>query len=107
MAERERLRIAVVESMRSVPAGRVATYGDIAEAVGIGPRHAGRLVAQESDAGPWWRIVYADGRTAHCHGGTAPELLRAEGVSFLGQRVDMKTFRIGAAAHHVSGAAAV
>lgn len=94
-AERERLRTAVIETMRSVPAGRVATYGDTAEAVGIGPRQAGRLVAQESDSGPWWRIVYADGRPAFCHGGTAPELLRSEGIGFRGQRVDVKKFRIG------------
>ena len=94
--ERQRLRAAVVKTMRSVPAGRVATYGDIAEAVGIGARQAGRLVAQESDSGPWWRIVYADGTAAHCHGGTAPELLRSEGVGFRRQRVDMTPFRIGA-----------
>lgn len=81
--------------MRSVPAGQVATYGDIAEAAGIGPRQAGRLVAQESDSGPWWRIVCADGTTAHCHSGTAPELLAAEGIEFRGQRVDMKRYRIG------------
>lgn len=105
-AERERLRDAVIGAMRSVPVGRVATCGDIAEAVGIGPRRAGHLVAQESDSGPWWRILYADGTTAHCHGGSAPEQLASEGVGFRGPRVDMKRFRIGSesplAAHHTS-----
>lgn len=80
--------------MRSVPVGRAATYGDIAEAVGVGPRQAGRLVVQESNVEPWWRVVYADGTAAHCHGGTAPELLQAEGVEFRGQRVNMTRFRI-------------
>lgn len=94
-ADRGRLRDAVIDAMHSVHAGHVATYGDIAEAVGVGPRQAGRLVAQEADSGPWWRIVYADGTAAHCHGGTAPELLRAEGIEFRGQRVDMTRFRIG------------
>jgi alkylated DNA nucleotide flippase Atl1 len=28
----------------------------------------------------WWRVVRADGRPADCHGGTAVELLRAEGA---------------------------
>lgn len=83
----------VCAAVRSVPPGMVATYGDIALAAGIGPRQAGRLVGELSEEIPWWRVVYADGTPATCHGGTAPDLLRAEGVRFRRQRVDLAVHR--------------
>lgn len=72
----------------AIPAGQVMAYGDIGAIVGVGPRQAGRLVAALDDDVPWWRVVYADGTPATCHGGTAPGLLRREGVRFRGTRVD-------------------
>lgn len=92
----ERLDIpdAAREAVRSVPAGFVATYGDIAAIINVGPRQAGRLVGQIADAAPWWRIVYADGRPSSCHAGTAEHLLRQEGIEFLGQRVNVAVHRI-------------
>ncbi|AXH96706.1 MGMT family protein [Ornithinimicrobium avium] len=83
----------VREAVRAVPPGAVVTYGDVAAAVGIGPRQAGRLVGRLSEDIPWWRVVHADGSTATCHGGTAGELLVAEGVSFHGARVDLGRHR--------------
>ncbi|WP_336051205.1 MGMT family protein [Streptomyces sp. CA2R101] len=63
-----------------IPAGRVMTYGDVAEwlqeegqpeglpakdgggrRVG-GPRQVGRVMALYGGAVPWWRVVRADGR---------------------------------------------
>ncbi|MFG2830108.1 MGMT family protein [Streptomyces sp. NPDC048434] len=63
-----------------IPAGRVMTYGDVAEwlqdegqpeglpatggdgrRVG-GPRQVGRVMALYGAAVPWWRVVRADGR---------------------------------------------
>ncbi|WP_209323609.1 MGMT family protein [Brevibacterium renqingii] len=85
--------LAVRDAVRSVPAGAVATYGDIGKMVGIGPRQAGRLVGMNADRAPWWRVVYADGSPATCHSGTAPSLLQAEGVGFDGTRVDMRAHR--------------
>lgn len=82
-------RLAEVRSVvAGIPDGTVMAYGDIAAIVGVGPRHAGRLVAALDDDVPWWRVVYADGTPATCHGGTAPELLQREGVPFRGTRVD-------------------
>ncbi|WP_417233256.1 MGMT family protein [Arthrobacter sp.] len=72
----------------SIPTGHVMAYGEIAAIIGVGPRQAGRLVAALDEDVPWWRVVYADGTPASCHGGTAPELLRREGVRFRGERVD-------------------
>lgn len=82
------------EAVRAVPVGSVATYGDIADIINIGPRQAGRLVGEIADDAPWWRIVYADGTPATCHGHTAEGLLRQEGIEFLGQRVNMAHQRI-------------
>lgn len=84
---------AVRAVVRAVPEGAVATYGDVAAAVGIGPRQAGRLVGRLSEEIPWWRIVYADGSPATCHEGSAVELLVAEGIAFKGSRVDLPRHR--------------
>lgn len=83
----------VVAEVRSVvaaiPVGRVAAYGEIGRAVGIGPRQAGRAVSLLDGDVPWWRVVYADGTPATCHGGQARALLEADGVPFRDGRVDM------------------
>lgn len=80
--------LAVVEA---VPTGNVVSYGGVAARVGRGgPRQVGRVIRLHGDAVPWWRVVRADGTPATCHDGTAPGLLRAEGVAFLANgRVDL------------------
>lgn len=46
-----------------IPAGRVMTYGDVAEYLDEGgPRQVGRVMALYGGAVPWWRVVRADGR---------------------------------------------
>lgn len=84
---------AVLTLVEQVPTGRVTTYGALARAVGTGgPRQVGRVMALHGDAVPWWRVVHADGSPATCHGGTAVERLREEGVPFTGRgRVDLRT----------------
>jgi alkylated DNA nucleotide flippase Atl1 len=81
-----------------IPAGCVAAYGEIGQALGIGPRQAGRIVALLDDDVPWWRVVHVDGSPATCHEGGARALLEAEGVPFRGDRVDMAAVR--AAVNH-------
>lgn len=49
-------------AVRAVPTGQVATYGDLAELVGCGPRQVGRVMATDAADTPWWRIVNASGR---------------------------------------------
>ena len=72
--------------MRSVPEGRVTTYGDVSPAA---PRFAGRVLSDCHDEGvPWQRIVRADGSLAQ--GERQRRLLMAEGVPFRGERVDMR-----------------
>ncbi|MER6307542.1 MGMT family protein [Streptomyces sp. NPDC001657] len=46
-----------------IPAGRVMTYGDVAEYLDEGgPRQVGRAMALYGGAVPWWRVVRADGQ---------------------------------------------
>jgi len=72
---------AVLSLVERVPAGRVTTYGALADAVGRGgPRLAGRVMSLYGGSVPWWRVVRADGSPAPCHDGEAATLLRAEGA---------------------------
>lgn len=52
----------VRRAVRAIPAGRVATYGDVAELIGCGPRQVGRIMATDAADTPWWRVVNAAGR---------------------------------------------
>lgn len=73
---------AVLSLVETVPAGRVTTYGALADAVGSrGPRSVGRVMATHGGSVPWWRVVRADGRLLEGHEAEQSRLLRAEGVA--------------------------
>ena len=93
---------AVWEAIRALPAGKVATYGDVAdmvEGVRINARQIGRIMAACPEGVPWHRVVGA--------GGTLPigkqspvaealqrSLLLREGVLFLPSgKIDMRSCR--------------
>ena len=85
---------AVLRVVEQIPPGSVASYGDIAEVVGVGgPRQVGRVMALHGEAVAWWRVVRADGSPARCHELRALELLRAEGAPLRGGRVVMAEAR--------------
>jgi methylated-DNA-protein-cysteine methyltransferase-like protein len=84
--------------VRSIPRGRVATYGQVAEMLGS-PRGAravgwalGALDPAREPRVPWHRVVAAGGRISQ-RAGPGQRLqarrLRAEGVAFTRGRVDM------------------
>ena len=76
----------VLNRIRGVPRGKVTTYGDIWPGA---PRAAGAVLATTDDPSvPWQRIVRADGSLPK--GDRQRALLEAEGVPFLGARVDMR-----------------
>ena len=76
----------VLRRSRSVPEGRVTTYGDLSPGA---PRFAGAVLSRCHDPDvPWQRIVRADGSLSQ--GERQRRLLDAEGVPFRGQRVDMR-----------------
>ena len=65
------------------------TYGDVSPGA---PRFAGTVLFQADEPDlPWWRVVRVDGSLAK--GDRQRALLRAEGVPFRGERVDMSAAR--------------
>jgi methylated-DNA-[protein]-cysteine S-methyltransferase len=82
----------VLFAVRRIPAGRVATYGDVADAAGV-PRAAravGNIMKGCRVAGiPCHRVVAAGGRLGGYGGseGLKRALLRAEGIVVSGSRV--------------------
>jgi methylated-DNA-protein-cysteine methyltransferase related protein len=83
--------------IRSIPAGRVSTYGRVAAAAGFPLYHravAKFLRGELSSSLPWQRVVGAGGEIK-LRGDAALEQrrrLEAEGVAFIGKRVDMEKF---------------
>jgi O-6-methylguanine DNA methyltransferase len=81
-----------------IPSGRVMTYGDIADALGLGsPRQVGRALASADLDIPWHRVVRSDGTMAEHVRDRQRQLLLGEGVGITGERVDLE-------AHQWSGA---
>ncbi|WJR32530.1 MGMT family protein [Mycobacteroides immunogenum] len=80
----------------SIPAGRVATYGDIADAAGLSSaRIVGWIMRTDSADLPWHRVIGASGRPApHIHTRQL-ELLRAEGVLAVDGRIALRDVRHG------------
>src|SRR5262245_1583161 len=79
----------VYELVKRIPAGKVSTYGRIAQmtpvpggARGVGWALAG-LGPEKARAVPWWRVINAAGRISNAlHAALQRELLEAEGVAF-------------------------
>ncbi|MDT8069040.1 MAG: MGMT family protein [Terriglobia bacterium] len=87
----------LLAQVRRVPRGKVATYGDIAYAAGYpgAARQVAWALHTSSSGLPWHRIVGADGKILlPAEGGFEQRMrLRAEGVEFIGLRVNMKVHR--------------
>lgn len=84
-ARSERSAEAILARVRSIPPGRVTTYGDISPGA---PRRGGAVLFSSDDPTvPWQRVVRADGSLAK--GERQRLLLEEEGVPFKGERVDM------------------
>jgi alkylated DNA nucleotide flippase Atl1 len=87
-----------VENVRalvaSIPVGRVATYGDIADAAGLSSaRIVGWIMRTDSSDLPWHRVLGASGRPAAHIATRQLELLRAEGVLAIDGRVRLSEVR--------------
>jgi methylated-DNA-protein-cysteine methyltransferase-like protein len=76
----------VLDRVCSIAPGRVTTYADLSPEA---PRYAGAVLAACHDLEiPWQRVVRADGSLAK--GDRQRNLLEAEGVPFVGERVNMR-----------------
>ncbi|WP_316667864.1 MGMT family protein [uncultured Propionibacterium sp.] len=85
----------VLRAVECVPCGSVATYGDIAALVGIGPRQVGRIMSTDGSSVPWWRVVDARGTLGpwrHALGHWADEGIalndRGDGCAMAAHRAD-------------------
>ena len=84
----------VLDAVDRVPAGRAATYGDVAEWTGRGTgRTVGTVLSRYGREVAWWRVVQASGRPAEPHLQEALRLLREEGCPLIGERVDLARAR--------------
>jgi alkylated DNA nucleotide flippase Atl1 len=88
----------VLDVVDAIPAGRVMSYGDIAEYLGEGgPRQVGRVLATYGAGVPWWRVIHADGTPAPGHDLAALARYREEGTPLRSAeppvRVDMRHAR--------------
>lgn len=91
-----RIKAQVLQLTAAVPAGRVCTFQSIGEYLDVVPRQVAYLLSQldaeEQQRVPWYRVVAADGTLGtpkqNRDGTTQAELLRAEGVSVRGNRVE-------------------
>jgi alkylated DNA nucleotide flippase Atl1 len=97
----------VLDVVDSIPAGRVMSYGDIAEylgwvrgnqhSAGMGPRQVGRVMSVYGGAVAWWRVIHSDGTPAPGHDSRALEHYLAEGTPLRSARppvrVDMRRAR--------------
>ena len=86
----ERVRALVA----AIPAGRVATYGDIADAAGLSSaRIVGWIMRTDSSDLPWHRVIRATGRPAPHLRTRQLEKLAAEGVLAVDGRVALHELR--------------
>jgi len=97
--ENPKYRERVYSIVRRIPAGRVMTYGQIAELLGEGytPRTVGFCMHSSPDGTPWHRVLNAQGK---CSTGRIvlphdkqQRMLEQEGVVFdKSARCDLQTF---------------
>jgi methylated-DNA-protein-cysteine methyltransferase-like protein len=92
----------VWDTVRIIPKGKVATYGDIATEAGIPGQarmvgYALHALPQRSGV-PWHRIINAQGKISFPPGSEAhirqKRLLRSEGVVFRGDRIDLRQYGV-------------
>jgi len=89
------------ETIRDIPPGSVANYGQVAEIAGI-PRGARQVayalrVAPDDLELPWHRVIQASGKSAFDpnsrHFKVQCERLAEEGVAIINGKVDMQQYR--------------
>jgi len=82
---------AVLDAVATIPSGRVATYGMVADWVGTGPRQVGRTLSRFGGGVPWSLRVRADGTPPPALAADAWAHLVGEGVARTrsGTRVDL------------------
>lgn len=98
---REARLVRIYDTIRDIPKGSVASYGQVAEIAGIprGARQVGyalRVLPKGHDL-PWYRVITASGRIAF-EAGSRPfkeqrKRLLDEGITVVAGKVNMKKYR--------------
>ncbi len=96
----EGFRESVLDVVRSIPSGKVLTYGEVALLAGRpgAARGVGGILRGITDADgeiPWQRVINAQGGISTFkvgHGELQTALLRAEGVAVVRGKVDLRRF---------------
>ncbi len=90
----------IYRTVSSIPEGTVATYGQIADLIGCGPRQVGKALSELPPGVecPWHRVINSKGAVSIRSGNHKAHLgqealLEAEGVTFDNGRVNLKVFR--------------
>ena len=91
----------IYDTIRDIPQGCVASYGQVAEIAGIprGARQVGRALKNlpRGEDVPWHRVITASGKIAFKAGSMQFEkqekLLAQEGIAVVAGRVDMPRYR--------------
>ena len=82
----------VLEIVRSIPPGKVMTYGDVAAVLGSrGARAVGTVMARHGSSVPWWRVVRAGGLAPQGHEARARAHYLSEKTPLRG---DAESYRI-------------
>jgi methylated-DNA-protein-cysteine methyltransferase related protein len=89
-----KIRLRIEQVIRAIPRGKVSTYGAVAKAAGF--PGAARMVAgvlRRSYGLPWQRVLGSGGHIKLTGDSAIEQRLRleAEGVTFRGRKVDMKS----------------
>ncbi len=98
----------VLEIVKTIPPGRVMTYGDIAGEIGdhadlteaagsYGARLVGQVMARFGSGVAWWRVIRASGQPPKFHEAQAWTYYMEEGTPLTGTRenyrIDLKRAR--------------
>jgi methylated-DNA-protein-cysteine methyltransferase-like protein len=90
----------VIQLVRAIPKGKVATYGQIAQLAGKpqGSRGVAWLLSSSSNAHklPWHRVLNSKGKISFPPGSASHKkqkrLLQGEGVVFSADQIDLRKF---------------
>lgn len=94
MPEKQGFAHRILSCVESIPPGRVMSYGDVAEFVGTrSARTVGQVLAADGGTVPWHRVLRSDGTLAEHLYDEQRQRLLAEGVRFVGNKVDLARCR--------------
>lgn len=89
----------VLTAVEQIPSGRVVSYGDVADVVGIGPRQVGAVMSRYGAAVAWWRVTNATGEFPESLRRRAREHWAAENI---GWKVNGRGCRIDEFRHSIA-----